>query len=129
MLAALAPAHLGSDRELDDAREALSYWETRAHSLPRHAVRRRREARDMAARWQVRVAEAERTVYGRGLLGALLLLAAERRLPQQVRRRQHLVVRRLAQAAVLAFACLVALVVVGAWAAVEFVSALLGALA
>ena len=69
------------------------------------------------------------TVYGRGLLGALLLLAAERRLPQQVRRRQHVVLRRLAQAAVVAFACLVALVVVGAWAAVEFVSALLGALA
>ncbi len=128
MLAALAPAHLGSDRELEDAREALCYWETRAHSLPRHAVRRRREARDMAARWQVRVAEAERTVYGRGLLGALLLLAAERRLPQQVRRRQHVVLHRLAQAAVVAFACLVALVVVGAWAAVEFVSALLGAL-
>ena len=128
MLAALAPAHFGSDRELDDAREALTYWETRAHSLPRHAVRRRREARDMAARWQVRVAEAERTVYGRGLLGALLLLAAERRFPQQVRRQRHVVVRRLAQAAVVAFVCLMALVVAGAWAAVELVSALLGAL-
>ncbi len=129
MLAALAPAHLGSNRELDDAREALSYWETRAHSLPRHAVRRRREARDMAARWQVRVAEAERTVYGRGLLGALLLLAAERRFPQPVRRHGRVVVRRIRQAATIALVCLVALVVTGAWAAVELISALLGAVA
>ncbi|HET8949832.1 MAG TPA: hypothetical protein VFN44_04950, partial [Solirubrobacteraceae bacterium] len=80
MLAALAPATFGSDRELEDARESLAYWETRARTLPLHAVRRRREAREMTHRWQVRVAEAERTVYGRGLLGALLLVAAERRL-------------------------------------------------
>ena len=129
MISALAPARFGPDRELEDARESLAYWEHRAHALPRHAIRRRREARDMAARWQARVAEAERTVYGRGLLGALLLLAAERRLPQPVRRRSHLAARRLAQAAMVAFAALVALVVAGAWAFVELVGALLGALA
>ena len=72
MLAALAPATFGSDRELEDARESLAYWETRARTLPLHAVRRRREAREMTHRWQARVAEAERIVYGRGLLGALL---------------------------------------------------------
>src|SRR4051795_1085980 len=99
MLAALAPATLAPDRELEDAREALAYWERRSHALPRHAVRRRREAREMAVRWQARVAEAERTVYGRGLLRALLLLAAERRLPQPVRRRSHDVARRVGQAA------------------------------
>ena len=76
MLAALAPATFGPDRELEDARESLAYWEARARTLPRHAIRRRREAREMTARWQARVAEAERLVYGRGLLGALLLLAA-----------------------------------------------------
>src|SRR3954453_3361981 len=105
MFAALAPATFAPDRELEDARESLAYWETRADTLPRHAIRRRREARDMATRWQARVAETERVVYGRGLLGALLLLAAERRLPQPLRRRGHLATRRLAQAAVLAFAC------------------------
>src|ERR671916_1591291 len=104
MLAALAPARLGSD-ELDDARESLVYWEDRATRLPRHAIRRRREAREMAARWELRVAEAERAAYGRGLLGALLLLAAERRLPQAVRHRGHVAARRMAQAAVVAFAC------------------------
>jgi hypothetical protein len=128
MLAALAPATFAPDRELEDAREALAYWEHRAHALPRHAVRRRREAREMAVRWQARVADAERTVYGRGLLGAVLLLAAERRLPQPVRRRGHLVARRAAQAAVVAFVCLLALLFAGLWAALELVSALLGAL-
>ena len=91
MLAALAPTTLAPDRELEDARESLAYWEARAHTLPRHAIRRRREAREMTARWQARVAEAERLVYGRGLLGALLLLAAERRLPQPVRRHGRVV--------------------------------------
>jgi hypothetical protein len=127
MLAALAPASFGSDHELEDAREALAYWETRARTLPLHAVRRRREAREMAVRWQARVAEAERMVYGRGLLGALLLVAAERRLPQGVRRSGHVVARRMAKAFVVAFVCLFALAVAGAWAFVELVSALLSA--
>ena len=100
MLAALAPATFGPDRELEDARESLAYWEDRARTLPLHAVRRRREAREMTHRWQARVAEAERIVYGRGLLGALLLIASERRLPQQIRRRGHVVARRVVQAAV-----------------------------
>jgi hypothetical protein len=129
MLAALAPARLGPDRELADARESLAYWEDRAARLPRHAIRRRREAREMAARWQLRVAEAERAAYGRGLLGALVLLACERRLPQPARRHGRLVARRLAQAAVVVCVALIALVVTGLWAAVELVAALLGALA
>ena len=129
MLAALAPATYAHDRELEDAREALAYWEHRAHALPLHAVRRRREARDMAVRWQARVAEAERIVYGRGLIGALVLLAAERRLPQPMRHRGHVLARRLAQAAAAVLVCLLALAVAGAWALVELVSALLQALA
>ena len=129
MLAALAPASFAPDGELEDARESLAYWETRARTLPLHAVRRRREAREMAARWQLRVAEAERMVYGRGLIGALLLVAAERRLPQGVRRSGGVVARRVAQALVVAFVCLFALAVAGAWAFVEIVSALLSALA
>jgi hypothetical protein len=129
MLAALAPARLGPDRELADARESLAYWEDRAARLPRHAIRRRREAREMAARWQLRVAEAERVAYGRGLLGALVLLAVERRLPQPARRQTRLLARRLSQAAAVACVALIALVLTGAWAAVELVAALLGALA
>ena len=128
MLAALAPTHL-ADRELEDARESLAYWEERGRTLPRHALRRRREAREMAARWQVRVAEAERLAYGRGLLGALVLLAVERRLPQSVRRSGAVVARRVAHVAVAVCVCLVALIVAGLWALVEVLAAVLRALA
>jgi hypothetical protein len=127
MLAASAPARFGSDPELQDARESLAYWEARAARLPRHAIRRRREARDMAARWQLRVAEAERAAYGRGLLGALLLLVAERRLPQPVRHRGRVVARRLTQAAVMLCVALVALIVTGMYALVELLAMLLRA--
>src|SRR5829696_6574029 len=129
MLAALAPATFAPDRELEDARESLAYWEARAHALPRHAVRRRREAREMAARLQARVVEAERMIYGRGLLGALVLLAAERRLPQGIRHRGQLAARRIAQALIVAFVCLVTLAVAGMWAVVEVLAAVFRALA
>jgi hypothetical protein len=114
---------------LDDARESLAYWEDRSRRLPRHALRRRREAREMTLRWQARVAEAERAHYGRGLLGALLLLAAERRLPEPTRRAGRQIVRRTAQAALVLVVALVAMVVAGLYAAVEVVAALLDALA
>jgi hypothetical protein len=83
----------------------------------------------MATRWQARVAEAERLVYGRGLLGALVLLAAERRLPQNVRRSGSVVARRLAHAAIAVCVCLVALFAAGLWAVVEVLAAVLRALA
>ena len=122
-------AALTVDRSLEDARESLSYWEQRAHRLPRRAVRRRREAREMAARWRVRVADAERAVYGRGLLGALLLLAAERRLPEPARQAGRMLARRTAQAAVVVCAALVALLAAGLFAALEIVVAIVRALA
>ena len=125
MFAALAPATFGPDRELEDARESLAYWEDRARTLPLHAVRRRREAREMTHRWQARVAETERIVYGRGLLGALLLIASERRLPQQTRHRGQVVARRVVQATVALVALLAVLAVAGMWAVIEFISALL----
>ncbi|WP_146617573.1 hypothetical protein, partial [Burkholderia multivorans] len=71
--------------DLDDAREAVEYWEARAAALPRLAVRDRREAREMAVRSRGWVTEAERAVYGRGLQGALLLMASEMRLPEPTR--------------------------------------------
>jgi hypothetical protein len=129
MLASLAPTSYARDHELEDARESLAYWEARARTLPRHAIRRRREAREVAGRWQARVAEAERLVYGRGLLGALLLLASERRLPQGVRHSGSVVARRLAHAAIAVFVCLAALAAVGAWVVVEVLAAVLRALA
>jgi hypothetical protein len=114
---------------LDDARESLAYWEDRARRLPLHAVRRRREAREMTLRWQARVAEAERTHYGRGLLGAVLLLAAERRLPEPTRRAAQRIARRTAQAALVLVVALLTLVVAGLYAATEVVAVLLDAAA
>jgi hypothetical protein len=80
---ALRTPRAGAD-ELDEARELLAYWEQRARRLPRWAVMRRREAREMARRWRERVRSAEQLRYGRGVLGAVSLLAVEQRLPTAV---------------------------------------------
>jgi hypothetical protein len=71
---------------LVEARESLSYWENRLQTLPRTAVRKRREARAMVDRWRARVSEAERAEYGAGFLGAVFLAMAERRLPTHTTR-------------------------------------------
>lgn len=44
---------------LADARDALEYWLRRRDTLPLHRVRARREAREMALRWEERVRRAE----------------------------------------------------------------------
>jgi hypothetical protein len=113
--------------DLDDARESLAYWEDRARRLPLHAIRRRREAVEMAARWRERVAEAEREHYGRGLLGAALLLAAERRLPQRTRHGAEVALRRTRQAVLLLVAAVAVLLITGAVAAVELIAEILRA--
>ena len=43
----------------DDARSSLEYWERRRAALPVYRRAARREARDMAARWQDRLLAAE----------------------------------------------------------------------
>jgi len=88
---------------LPEARESLTYWESRLQRLPRHAIAKRREAREMAARWRERVAEAERLEYGAGLLGVLAMMLSERRLPVAVRQTGRTVLKvGLAVSAVLA---------------------------
>ena len=84
---------------LVEARESLSYWENRLHALPRHSVRARREAREMAARWRARVKEAELAEYGPGVLGAVFMAMAEKRLPTHTK---HQIVRVGKGAAILA---------------------------
>src|SRR3954451_11114109 len=117
------------DPGLADARDALAYWETRARSLPHHAVRRRREARALAARWRHRVTEAERAAYGAGVLGAVLLFATERRLPAPVYARGRLVARRAAKLATVVCVAVVALLVAGVVAVFEVLAALARAIA
>jgi hypothetical protein len=113
------------DLSLEDARESLAYWERRARRLPRYALRKRREARAMAVRWRARVAEAERARYGRGVVGALMLLAAEGRLPEPVRHAGRGMLRRAAQAATLVAVAFTAIVVAGAVVVVELLLRLL----
>ena len=128
MLAALAPARIDADADLADARESLAYWEDRARRLPLHCVRRRREAREMTVRWRSRVVEAERTAYGAGVLGTMLLLATERRLPQSLRHSGRLAARRAVQAAGIVLVAVVAIAITGAVVAIELLAALLRAL-
>jgi hypothetical protein len=105
---------------LPEARESLTYWESRLETLPRRAVHKRREAREMATRWRDRVCEAEQAQYGAGLLGALVLLVAEQRLPtrtQHTTRSVARTARNVALALIVAVAALSVLVVVALVAA------------
>jgi hypothetical protein len=83
----------------------------------------------MAARWEARVAAAARELYGRGLLGALLLLAAERRLPQSARHAGRRLARWALRAVVLIALTLAALAIASALVLVELLAALVRALA
>lgn len=114
---------------LEDAREALVYWEDRAERLPRHAVRRRHEARAMAARWRADVAAAERAAYGRGLLGALLLVASEGRLPEPARHAGREIARRSRQAALAVVVLLMTFAVLAIVAVAELLVTLVRAVA
>ena len=78
----------------------------------------------MAARWRERVSEAERLQYGAGLLGALLLLISERRLPVSAYQAGRTVVRVGAGVAVAVLALVVAVLVAAGAVAVEVLSAL-----
>jgi hypothetical protein len=46
--------------ELADARESRDYWHARARALPRHRMAARREARELARRWDERLDAAAR---------------------------------------------------------------------
>jgi hypothetical protein len=122
------PALINGRQELTDARESLAYWEERARRLPWHAVRRRREARTLAARWHTRVVEAERAHYGPGLLGAVLMLFFERRLPEPARHAGRRMARHTARAFTAVVVALTALAVIATVLAVELLAALVRAL-
>jgi hypothetical protein len=122
------PALLSGRQDLADARESLVYWEERAQRLPWHAVRRRHEARTLAARWRTRVADAERAHYGPGLLGAVLMLCFERRLPEPARHAGRRMARHTARAFTAVLVTLTALAVVATVLTVELLAAVVRAL-
>jgi hypothetical protein len=57
---------------LDDARSSLDYWQRRRRSLPFYRRAARREAREMATRWQERVRAAEQARFESSPVGRLL---------------------------------------------------------
>jgi hypothetical protein len=57
---------------LEDARRSLEYWERRQKSLRLYQHAARREAQEMALRWEARVRAAERVRYEATLLGRVL---------------------------------------------------------
>jgi hypothetical protein len=131
MPATAAPARHGAGPDaldLEDAREALRYWETRAAALPRLALRDRREAREMALRSRAWVTEAEQAVYGRGLQGALLLMVSEMRLPEPTRHAGRQAAHRARQAVVVAVVAVLAILVAAIVAVVALVAVLVGTL-
>ena len=72
-------AELSEPPPLEQARSSLEYWTQRRASLPVYKRSARREADDMIRRCRERVAEAERRLYGTGLLGLVRrMLAGDR---------------------------------------------------
>ena len=57
---------------LEDARSSLAYWQERRRRLPVYQRNARREAREMAARWEGRVREAELLRFESTVAGRIL---------------------------------------------------------
>jgi hypothetical protein len=57
---------------LDEARSSLDYWTRRRQTLPLYRRAARREAKEMAARWQERVYAAEQASFEASVFGRLL---------------------------------------------------------
>jgi hypothetical protein len=67
--------------DLDDARAARAYWMRRARTLPWYRRRERREAVELAQRWESRVDRAARNTLllaPRDALGALIEVRRDR---------------------------------------------------
>jgi hypothetical protein len=69
-------ATLTAPPPLEQARESLAYWTRRRASLPVYKRAARREADEMMSRCRQRVAEAERRLYGTGLMGLVRRMLA-----------------------------------------------------
>ena len=57
---------------IDDARQSLEYWQRRQKALPLYRRAARREAREMASRWEGRVRAARIARFEAGPVGRLL---------------------------------------------------------
>ena len=57
---------------LDEARSSLDYWRRRGSALPLYRRAARREAKEMAARWEARVRAAELARFEASVAGRVL---------------------------------------------------------
>src|SRR5262245_10297532 len=57
---------------LEDARSSLQYWQRRRKRLPLYRRAARREAKEMAGRWERRVDAAEQLAFEASTVGRLL---------------------------------------------------------
>jgi hypothetical protein len=57
---------------VDDARSSLEYWQRRRRALPVYRRTARREAREMASRWEERLRAAELARFESSLVGRML---------------------------------------------------------
>jgi hypothetical protein len=86
-----------STTDIAEAREAHDYWSRRAKQLPWHRRAARREARELAARWRVRLIGAHLERWRLGRFQALLVPLLDtrgRRRAAHVRRLAWMPVRR-----------------------------------
>jgi hypothetical protein len=113
---------------LEDCRSSLEYWRRRRQNLPLYRRAARREAKEMASRWQERVREAELARFEASFAGRLLsglgvssLWLRRARIAQEaglwlawavVTRRVMLAVRGLAVGLILVVAAVTTLVLV-----------------
>jgi hypothetical protein len=83
--------------EIREAREAHAYWSRRAEALPWYRLAARREARELASRWSVRLVRAHLETWRLGALADFVAPRLGRR-----RRRPPLQTARLALSLALA---------------------------
>ena len=69
---------------LEDSRRSLEYWQERRRRLPVYQRAARREAREMAARWEGRVREAELLRFEATVAGRILKVVGLSRLYAKV---------------------------------------------
>jgi len=99
------PSRADLDHEVQEAWEALRYWEERHERLPRTRLAARREAAAAAAAWRVRLKDAERAAYGPPVWEPLAIALRLHRVPERLERWR----RRARRALIVGVASLAAL--------------------
>jgi hypothetical protein len=93
------------EHDVQEAWEALRYWQERHERLGRMRLRDRREAAAAAAAWKVRLREAERAAFGPPVWEPVAVALRLHRVPERMARMR----RRVRRAVIVGVASLAAL--------------------